>query len=73
MTKSVLLQIRRAEVEAYLLAKGATLPARLDTIKNEKQASFSGAALYYKGGGWWLLSGYAHDARDVDELLIALL
>jgi len=27
---------------------------------------------YYKGGGWWLVSGYACDHSDTDKVLDAL-
>lgn len=70
--KSIKLQLRRDAV-AKLLAGGTTLPPILDKIRDEKLLAFTGAALYYKGGGWWLLSGYAYDSSDVNELIIAML
>ncbi len=70
--KSVKLQLRRDTV-AKLLAGGTTLPPVLDKIRDKKLLAFTGAALYYKGGGWWLLSGYSHDGSDVNELIIATL
>ncbi len=70
--KSVKLQLRRNAV-AKLLANGTTLPSNLDKIRDEKLLAFTGAALYYKGGGWWTLSGYAYDGSDVNELIVAML
>ena len=26
----------------------------------------TGAVAYYKGGGWWLISGYAADGSDIN-------
>lgn len=70
--KSVKLQLRRNAVDK-LLADGTTLPPILDKIRDKKLLAFTGAALYYKGGGRWLLSGYSRDSSDVNELIIALL
>ena len=27
------------------------------------------AKLYYQGGGWWVISGYSYDGKDVDDLI----
>lgn len=72
VVKSVKLQLRRNAV-AKLLAGGTTLPTVLDKIRDKTLLAYTEAALCYRGGGWWLLSGYAHDGSDVNELIIALL
>ena len=29
----------------------------------------TGAKGYYLGGGWWLVSGYSQDGKDVDNII----
>lgn len=70
--KSVTLHLKRENVEE-MVHPGVVLPNRLSTIKNEGILAKTGAKLYYRNGGWWILSGYAWDNSDVDELIIGLL
>jgi hypothetical protein len=29
----------------------------------------TGAKAYYRGGGWWAISGYSWDGKDVDDVI----
>lgn len=71
--KNVLLQIPRKVVEEKLLPKEHTKLPKLDTIKNYKLITKTGAAMYYKGGGWWYISGYSWDGDDVNALILEML
>jgi hypothetical protein len=42
----------------------------METRNELLMASYAKA--YYKGGGWWLISGYAHDGSDLDKTLEAI-
>ena len=44
-----------------LLSKGTTL----NTSIGVENLLATGAKLYYLGGGWWRITGYAYDGRDV--------
>lgn len=41
---------------------------KLDTAGAENLLA-TGAKLYYLGGGWWRICGYAYDGRDVKPYL----
>lgn len=38
------------------------------SLMGKKQLAKSGASIYYQGGGWWRISGYAHDNDDIKAL-----
>jgi len=39
----------------------------LDLVTNgDKNLAHTGAAVYYLGGGWWRVSGYAWDGHDIN-------
>ena len=40
--------------------------------KNQEYLTITGAKLYYRGGGWWRLSGYNWDGSDIFKLLANL-
>ena len=42
---------------------------RITTSHRDEQLLVSGAKAYWLGGGWWHISGYAHDGSDVDSML----
>ena len=41
-------------------------PLILDGSENMHR---SGAKIYYRGGGWWLVSGYHYAGADVDQTI----
>ena len=47
-----------------------------DRIKNKeeeiKTSYTAGAQVWYQGGGWWLILGYAYDKRDATKALEAI-
>lgn len=42
------------------------------TDKELMDGTVKGSKVYYKGSGWWLVSGYAADGHDVTDLLSKL-
>jgi hypothetical protein len=40
--------------------------------KYESNLLITGAKAYYRGGGWWVISGYAADGMDVDKIIYIL-
>lgn len=38
------------------------------TLDCNEQCLYTGAKIYYRGGGWWKVSGYAHDGDDTQRV-----
>jgi hypothetical protein len=38
-------------------------------VVNQEILAYTSAKLYYRGGGWWVISGYSHDGDDVNKLI----
>tara|TARA_R110002020_G_scaffold261264_1_gene475590 strand:- start:85 stop:333 length:249 start_codon:yes stop_codon:yes gene_type:complete len=62
--KSVRIRAKRSVAEAVLYDEYE--PIRMDGSENLTK---TGAKIYYRGGGWWLVSGYDWDGVDVDHAL----
>lgn len=43
-----------------------------DIYDGNEILTITGAKAYWRGGGWWVFSGYAWDGRDTKELLYRL-
>ena len=37
--------------------------------KNDSNLLITGAKAYYRGGGWWIISGYSQDGMDVTKII----
>lgn len=60
----------RASVESMSkFLYSADTGIRLDGSKN---LATTGAAVYYKGSGWWYVGGYAWDLKDAKDIINAL-
>ena len=44
----------------------------LSLVMNEKNLLFTGAKIAYLGGGWWEITGYAQDKKDIAAAVIVL-
>lgn len=44
----------------------------LSLVMNEKNLLFTGAKIAYLGGGWWEITGYAQDKRDIAAAVMVL-
>ena len=56
----------KAEIQSVLWSYDQELQMKGENLL------FSGAKAYYRGGGWWRISGYAQDGFDVERVLRAL-
>lgn len=63
--KSVLIQLSNREV--YTILRDNTV--RPNWVRGQELLTSTGAKLYPKGGAWFLISGYSHDGKDVDDLV----
>jgi len=45
----------------------------LESMRGESLLAFTGAKLYYLGGGWWRIGWYASDRSDLNKLKLAML
>jgi len=43
--------------------------ARKSLMSGNAQLTKTYAKVYYRGGGWYAISGYSHDGRDVHEMV----
>ena len=41
-------------------------------LDGSKNLATTGAAVYYKGNGWWCVSSYAWDLKDAKDIINAL-
>ena len=41
-------------------------------LDGSKNLATTGAAVYYRGGGWWNVFGYAWDLKDAKDIINAL-
>ena len=43
--------------------------SELSTNREDSNLLITGAKGYYLGGGWWRISGYSQNGRDVDIVM----
>jgi len=41
----------------------------VNLLKGNAVLAFTYAKIYYRGGGWYAVSGYAHDGKDVHRVV----
>jgi len=61
--KSIKVRMKHLVAEQMMANKATPIVVNVEIL------AYTGAKLYYKGGGWWLISGYSADNNDVDRLI----
>lgn len=56
----------KLQAPADLMKLIACEPRRF-ACRPDEQLTTTGAKMYYRGGGWWFVSGYAFDGADVQR------
>lgn len=64
--KSVRIRAKR-KVAEFTLYRDETI-----NMDGSENLTKTGAKIYYRGGGWWLVSGYDWDGTDVDQALFLM-
>lgn len=64
--------MKQAKMQVRMFAMRQVMHKELQNTpieKNKEFYLFTGAKGYYLGGGWWLVSGYSQDGKDVDDVI----
>lgn len=67
--KRVIIRTTFAAINSILEGTVKGFDQELNTNIGEANLVFTGAKAYYRGGGWWAISGYSSSGEDVDKVL----